>query len=218
MRHDRRYENLDTLDNYELAHDSQDIRGRPLVSPEGRKYGVIEDLLVDRDNNRVTAVRLDDGRVCAVEPLVIHDNSVVYGEAAQAHATEGGTAVAEEVVPVVEEQVAIGKRVADHGRGITVTSRVVTDTVGEDVRLRDETVSVDSRPVNRDVTGREADALLQGQTVSMTEQDEEVVVGKRAVVTDEVVVSKTADERVEHVEEAVRRTEVDIDEHGNRRS
>ena len=217
MRHDSRYDDLDTLDNYELEHKSQDIRGRPLVSPEGKKFGVIKDLLVDRDHNRVTAIRLDDGRACAVEPLVIHDNSVVYGVAAVAHAKTGGSAVSEEVVPVVEEQVAIGKRVADHGRDITVTSRVVKDKVSEDVHLRDEHVSVDKRPVNRDVTGKEADALLKGKTVSMTERDEEVVVGKKAVVTDEVVVKKTADDRVEHVDETVRRTEVDVDRDGKTR-
>ena len=217
MRHDSRYDDLDTLDNYELEHKSQDIRGRPLVSPEGKKFGVIKDLLVDRDHNRVTAIRLDDGRACGVEPLVIHDNSVVYGEAAVAHAKTGGSAVSEEVVPVVEEQVAIGKRVADHGRDITVTSRVVKDKVSEDVHLRDEHVSVDKRPVNRDVTGKEADALLKGKTVSMTERDEEVVVGKKAVVTDEVVVKKTADDRVEHVDETVRRTEVDVDRDGKTR-
>lgn len=217
MRHDKRYETLDTLDNYELAHKSQDIRGRPLVSPDGRTYGTIADLLVDRDHNHVTAVRLDNGRVCAVEPLVIHDNAVVYGEEAETHAREGGAAISEEVIPVVEEQVAIGKRVADHGRGITVTSRIVTDSVREDVRLRDEHVSVDKRPVDREVTGKEADALLKGQTVSMTEHDEEAVVGKRAVVTDEVVVRKTADDRVEHVAETVRRTEVDVEENGKKR-
>ncbi|NTZ43677.1 YsnF/AvaK domain-containing protein [Altererythrobacter sp. SALINAS58] len=217
MRHDSRYDDLDTLDHYELEHKSQDIRGRPLVSPEGKKFGIIKDLLVDKSHNRVTAIRLDDGRACAVEPLVIHDNSVVYGEAAVAHAKTGGSAVSEEVVPVVEEQVAIGKRVADHGRDITVTSHVVKDKVSEDVHLRDEHVSVDKRPVNRDVTGKEADALLKGKTVSMTERDEEVVVGKKAVVTDEVVVKKTADDRVEHVDETVRRTEVDVDRDGKTR-
>ena len=89
--------------------------------------------------------------------------------------------------------------------------------MSEDVHLRDEHVSVDKRPVNRDVTGKEADALLKGKTVSMTERDEEVVVGKKAVVTDEVVVKKTADDRVEHVDETVRRTEVDVDRDGKTR-
>ncbi|ARU16612.1 YsnF/AvaK domain-containing protein [Croceicoccus marinus] len=215
MRHDTRYEHLDSLDNYELEHESQDIRGRPLVSPTGEKYGIITDLLVGRDKNRVEAVRLEDGRCCAVGPLEIHDDAVVYGEASMAHAKEGGAAVSEEVIPVVEERVAIGKRTADHGKSIGVRSRVVSDTVSEDVALRDETVSVDTREVDRRVSGREADKLLDGKTVTMTEHDEELVVAKDAVVTDEVVLKKTGKDRVEHVEETVRHTEVDVDKNAN---
>jgi len=211
MRHDQRYEELDTLDNYELENGSQDIRGRPLVSPAGEKYGIIQDLLVSKDRSHVQAIRLDNGRTCAVEPLIIHDNAVVYGEEATAHASTGGDAATEEVVPVVQEKVAIGKRVAEHGRNINVTSRVVEDRVSEDVHLRQENVSVEKRPVNRSVSSADAEALLQGQTVSMTERGEEVVVGKQAVVTDEVVIKKTAGDRVEHVEETARRTEVDVD-------
>lgn len=211
MRHDTRYEDLDTLDKYELEHSSQDIRGRPLVSPEGRKFGVIEDLLVDREHNRVAAVRLDDGRCTAVEPLEVHDDAVVYGEAARKHAETGGDAVKEERVPVVEEKVAIGKRTADHGKTINVRTRVENKKVTKDVPLRDETVSVERRPVNRDVSSKDADAMLKERDVSMTEHDEEVVVGKNAKVTDEVVVKKTADDRVEHVEETARKTKVDVD-------
>lgn len=219
MRHDTRYEDLDTLDNYELEHESQDIRGRPLVSPTGQRYGIIEDLLVSRDRTHVEAVRLDNGKVCAIEPLVIHDNAVVYGKEAEAHARTGGDAVKEEIVPVVAEEVAIGKRVSDHGKNIKVTTRVVKDRVSEDVRLRDETVSVEKRPVDRTVSAADADTLLKERTVSMTERDEEAVVGRKAVVTDEVVVKKTAADRVEHVDETARRTEVDVDvDEGTRRS
>lgn len=217
MRHDRRYEELDALDDYELEHSSQDIRGRPLVSAQGEKYGTITDLLVDRDQSRVAAVRLDNGKVCAVEPLEIHDNAVVYGAAAEKHATAGGSDVDEERIPVVEEQVVIGKRLSEHGREINVRSRVVSDRVTEDVHLRDETVSVERRPVNRELSSADAEAMLaDGKTVTMTERDEEVVVGKKAVVTDEVVVRKSAEDRVEHVEETVRRTQVDVDGDGDR--
>lgn len=217
MRHDRRYENLAALDDYELEHSSQDIRGRPLVSASGEKYGIIRDLLVDPDHSRVAAVRLDNGKVCAVEPLEIHENAVVYGAAAEEYATTGGTEVDEERIPVIEEQVVIGKRVADHGRQINVRSRVVTERVGEDVHLRKEHVTIERNPVNRELSSTEAESLLRdGATVTMTERDEEVVVGKKAVVTDEIVVRKEAEDRVEHVEETVRRTEVDIDGDGDR--
>ena len=83
--------------------------------------------------------------------------------------------------------------------------------------MRDEAVSVETRPVGRTVTGKEAEAMLKGKTVTMHEEDEEVVVGKEAVVTDEVVVKKTAADRVEHVEEEVRRTEVDVEGEAEKR-
>lgn len=92
MHHDARYENLDALDDYKLEHGSQDIRGRPLVSPSGEHYGTIKDLLVGRDHGKVEAVRLDNGKICAVEPLEIHDDQVIYGERAVAHARPAGSA------------------------------------------------------------------------------------------------------------------------------
>lgn len=215
MRHDTRYDNLDALDGYELEHASQDIRGRPLVSPQGEKYGIITDLLVDRNANRVAAVRLDNGKVTPVEPLEIHENAVVYGAAAEEYATAGGSAVEEERIPIVEEQVVVGKRLSDHGRQINVRTNVITDTVTEDVTLRQEHVTIERNPVNRELSSTDAEALLRdGKTVTMTERDEEVVVGKKAVVTDEVVIKKTASDTVEHVTETVRRTEVDIDGDG----
>lgn len=229
MRHDKRFENLATLDNYELEHSSQDIRGYPLVGKDGQRHGIIKDLLVDENASRVAAIRLDNGKVCAVEPLEIHDNAVVYGAAAESFAEQGGKDVEplgatgrmtggdieEERIPVVEEQLVIGKRLAEHGRDISVRTRVASDTVAEDVTLRDERVTVSHNPINRELSSTEAESLLtEGRTVSMTERDEEVVVGKKAVVTDEIVVKKEVGERTEHVEETVRRTEVDIDGDG----
>lgn len=218
MRHDPRYEELDSLSDYKLENPSQDIRGRPLVSPQGERFGIIDDLLVGEDHDRVVAVRLEDGRCCAVEPLEIHDNAVVYGEAARNYAArdnERGSAdvVEEERVPVVEERVAVGKRVASGGDVITVHTDVRSEQVSEDVHLRDETVEVDRHPVNERISGERAEKLLnQGErTVSVTERDEEAVVAKDAVVTDEVVVRKTADDKVERVTETVRKTDVDVD-------
>jgi stress response protein YsnF len=234
MKHDKRFEKLDELDDYELVHKKHDIRGRPLVGKDGEKFGTIKALLVGKDKDRVVAIRLEDGRTCAVEPLEIHDNAVIYGDAATTHANEhtdantdahakhdsaahdnaSGDVVEEDVIPVVEEKVTIGKRVSDHGRDINVRSRVVSDTVDEDVALRNESVDVEKHAVNEHISKADADALLkQGDAeVSMTERHEEVVVDKDAVKTDEVVVKKTADDKVKHVTEEVRKTEVDVDD------
>lgn len=222
MKHDKRFEKLEELDDYELVNEEQDIRGLPLVNEEGKQLGVIKDLLVSEDKDEIAAIRLDDGRVCAVAQLEIHDNSVVYGKNANAYANQGVTTgdvdedevVKEEVVPVIEEKVTVGKRVADHGRDITVQSRVKSDTVNKDVSLHEEDVSVEKRKVDEPIDRAEAEKLLnQGdKKVTMTEQNEEVVVAKDAVKTDEVVIKKTAQDNIEHVSETVRKTEVDVDD------
>ncbi len=145
---------MDTPDEWELEHDEQDIRGLPLVDAECQKIGVITDLLVDRSKEKVAAVRLEDGRVADVTPLELHDNCVVYGRRAATAAAAAGTAEStgtaesnshtdvdsEEIIPVVEERVAIGKRVADNGDSISVRTRVVEDTVSKDAVVTDEVV------------------------------------------------------------------------------
>ena len=111
---------------------------------------------------------------------------------------------------MVEEKVAIGKRMVDGG-AIRVTSNVVSEKVAKDLNLRDETVKVEKREVNRAVTPGQADAMMEDGTVEMREHDEEAVVQKQAFVTDEVVVSKDAEIRKEHVEETARRTDIDVE-------
>ncbi|RDC60996.1 hypothetical protein HME9302_02213 [Alteripontixanthobacter maritimus] len=86
MKHDQRFETLEAAGDWKVEHGEQDIRGRPLVSPNGHTYGTIDELLIDKDEKRVIAIRLDDGRLASVEPLEIHDDKVVYGEAAETYA------------------------------------------------------------------------------------------------------------------------------------
>ena len=119
--------------------------------------------------------------------------------------THGGD---ETVIPIVEEQLSVGKREVERG-GVRVRSYVVETPVEESVRLRDETITVERRAVNRDadVTG---DAFRE-RTIELTETDEEAVVAKTARVVEEVVVSKDVTERTENISDTVRRTEVDVE-------
>jgi uncharacterized protein (TIGR02271 family) len=115
----------------------------------------------------------------------------------------------EEVIPVVEEQLVVGKRDVNRG-GVRVRSYVTETPIHEQVRLREEHVNVERRPVDQPFATADADAFRE-RTVEMTATSEEAVIGKRARVVEEVVVSKTADEHVEDVSDTVRRTEVDVD-------
>jgi uncharacterized protein (TIGR02271 family) len=124
--------------------------------------------------------------------------------------TNIGTSQAnEQIIPVVEEELIVGKREVERG-SVRVRSYVTEKPVHEQVRLREERVNVERRPVERNLESVGADAF-QERTIDVTATSEEAVVGKTARVVEEVVVSKTAGERVEEVSDTVRRTDVEID-------
>ena len=115
----------------------------------------------------------------------------------------------EEVIPVVEERLAVGKREVERG-GIRVRSYVVETPVSESIGLREEHVSVERRPVDRAVNAGEAN--FQDREINLTETAEEAVVAKDTFVREEVVVRKDATERTEEVRDTVRRTEVEVED------
>lgn len=121
--------------------------------------------------------------------------------------TAAGT---EERIPVVEEQLAIGKRETQHGR-VRVRSYVVERPVQEQVRLREERVHVERRPVDRPL-GAADEAAFRERTIEAVETAEEAVVNKQARVVEEVVVRKEDKERTETVSDKVRRTEVKVED------
>lgn len=123
----------------------------------------------------------------------------------------GGAAIGtdgEQSIPIVEESLVVGKREVDRG-GARVRSYVTETPVHEQVRLRDEQIDVQRRAVDRPVTN--ADDAFRERSIDVTATGEEAVVGKTARVVEEVVVSKTAGERVEEIDDTVRRSDVEID-------
>jgi uncharacterized protein (TIGR02271 family) len=115
----------------------------------------------------------------------------------------------EEVIPVVEEELVVGKRDVDRG-GVRVRSYITETPVHEQIRLRNERINVERRPVDQPLSAADGDAFRE-RSIDMVATGEEAVVGKNARVVEEVVVSKTADEHVEEVDDTVRRTEVEVD-------
>jgi stress response protein YsnF len=117
------------------------------------------------------------------------------------------------VIPVVEEEVKVGKRQVDLG-AVRVVSRMVETPVNETVTLRDERADIERRPVDR--TATEADLNdFREQTIEVRETSEKAVLSKVARVVEEVVVGKTASERNEQVSVSVRKTVVDVQKTGN---
>ena len=130
----------------------------------------------------------------------------------QQQTEQGDRTVAEETIPIVQEELRVGKREVERG-GARVRSYVTETPVSEQVSLREEHVSVERRPVDREVAQSELQGdIMKDREISMSETAEEAVVDKEARVTEELVVRKTAEERTETVEDSVRNTEVEIDE------
>ncbi|UVF22386.1 DUF2382 domain-containing protein (plasmid) [Microvirga terrae] len=115
----------------------------------------------------------------------------------------------EEVIPVVEEQLRVGKRDVSRGR-VKVRSYVVETPVSEQVSLRTESVHVERRPVDRVLSvGNDA---FQERTIEAQATSEEAVISKEARVTGEVVVKKGVEQRTETVSDTVRSTKVDVED------
>jgi stress response protein YsnF len=134
------------------------------------------------------------------------DRAAATADAARAT----GRASGDEVIPIVEEDVRIGKRVVNEGR-VRIRSYIVETPVQEQVSLREETVRVERRPVDRPVSGAD-EALFRERTIEAEERGEEAVVSKEARVKEELVVRKDVEEHTETVSDTARRTEVDIED------
>lgn len=139
----------------------------------------------------------------------VRDTAARPATSTQKTAVDAAAVNENEAIPVMREELAVGKRSVLRG-GVRVYSRVVEQPVEETVRLRQETVHVDRTPVNREVT--DAD-LRRGQekVIEVKEFAEEAVVSKTARVVEEVRVRKDATERDETVRETVRHTEVQVE-------
>jgi uncharacterized protein (TIGR02271 family) len=124
-------------------------------------------------------------------------------------ARETTTARDEGVVEAAEERLRVGKREVERG-GVRVRSYVREIPVEEQVALREETVRVERRPVDREVTA--GDDVFQEKVIEASERDEEAVVAKDVRVTEEVAIGKDVDTRTETVRDTVRKQEVEVED------
>ncbi len=112
-------------------------------------------------------------------------------------------------IPVIEEELQVGKRAVETG-GVRVETSITERPVEETVTLREENVTVNRRPVDRALTDADLSAVKEGD-LTVTERAEQAVVAKEARVVEEVVIGKEVGERTETISDTVRRTEVDVE-------
>jgi uncharacterized protein (TIGR02271 family) len=118
----------------------------------------------------------------------------------------------EEVIPLAEEELQVGKREVSKGR-VRIHTRVVERPVQEEVMLRQEHVDVERRPAAGTIPAGAAGAdAFRERIIEVEERGEEPVVAKEPRVTEELVVRKGEDQRTETVSDTVRRTEVEVED------
>lgn len=118
----------------------------------------------------------------------------------------------EEVIPLAEETLIVGKHTVNSGT-TTVRRYVVEIPVEQKVTLYDERVVVERRkPATDAVTGE----ALTELTVEMIETSEVPLVAKGLKLREEVVVRRERTKRIETVRDTVRRDEIEISNTGER--
>ena len=118
----------------------------------------------------------------------------------------------EERIPIVEEELRVGKREVVRGRS-RVRTFVAEIPVQEQVELVYEETHLRRRPADRRLSDEEVEqgGLLQERVIEIAEMGEEAVVTKEAFVREELVVTKSLHRRIERIEDTVRRTEVETE-------
>ena len=225
-------------DEYDVVHENQDCIGWTVTDQSGRDFGKVTEMLVNTDTEMVDSIIVDSRKRIPASDIALRDGRVVVRgvlheeeyrqtetaatetnqnyaamqRAADAKHVAGVTRAAndnEVVLPIIEEQLALGKRTIEKGAARVRTS-VAEVPVEESVTLREENVTVERRPADRAVAN--APGAFQEGTIEIKEMAEVPVVSKEAHVVEEVVVGKNVTEHQETVRDTIKRTEVEIDE------
>ncbi len=166
----------------------------------------------DRDATALASTGTATRTTATATDSTLRTGSAPVTPTVAATGTAARTATGEDTLQVVEEQLNVGKRAINRGK-VRIHSYVVETPVSESVSLRDETVTVDRRPVDRAVAPGDLAANAFGErTIEAEEVDEEAVVGKTARVVEEIGLRKTAEDRVQTINDSVRSTKVDIED------
>jgi len=157
------------------------------------------------------SVYLPDGQQRDEVERLLHthgamDLSADVGTAADA---DGKAATSSEHIPIVKEELEVGKRQTEQRYHVRVYP--VQRAVSETVNLRDERVVIERRPTG---TYSPSEKDLSPREFDVVERHEEPVVAKTARATEEVVVSRESTEHTETVRDTVKETKVEVEKPG----
>jgi uncharacterized protein (TIGR02271 family) len=119
------------------------------------------------------------------------------------------------VIPIVEEELSVGKREIDAG-GVRVATHVTARPVAKSVTVIEERINVERRVVDHPIDDGRPDTF-RDRSLEIKASAEEPVITKRAHVVEEIRIHKDRTERVETVNDTLRHTEVELSELPDRR-
>jgi uncharacterized protein (TIGR02271 family) len=190
-----------------VDHDLLDAGGEPRVQVP------IENVEIDTAGRRVTVL------AAGVSHLGISPRTTAAWEADRrentgttARGPGAATGQAEERVMLSEEELDIGRRQVDAG-AVEITKRVETEHVREPVTLRHDEVTVERRPVTDQSLA--ANARFESDEIRVPIMEEEIVVEKRVVPKEELVIRKSEVAETKMVGADVRHEEVDVQRSGD---
>lgn len=174
---------------------------------------------VARHSNAIVTVHAQTAELAAESARILDENGAIDVDERLAQGRQSGSTAnsltenqttGDISIPVIEEQLQVGKREVETG-GVRLRSRVIEKPVEESLRLREERVFVERRPVDRAATEADLNAVSTGN-IELTERSEVAVVGKEARVVEEISVGKEVGERTETIRDTVRKTDVEVEE------
>lgn len=157
-----------------------------------------------------------EGLLEEYNPIEMHDESIEGSTSPESvgsgtargqagYAAEG--AEHEQVIPLTEEELKVGKRATESVKHIR--TYVVEEPVEKDVQLRDERTVIERRPATGAAPGQPVEREYE-----VREVHEEPIVQKDVRAGEELVVRKETTERTERVADTVKKTKADIDKTG----
>jgi len=236
---------LESLPDFHVAEGYTDIRGFDAYTSDGRQVGNVRHLLVDPDARRVAAVTLNASGAGSGEVEVpIEDVEIdtptrrvmIAGthaglggyDAAAAGAGAVGTAAGaadlgrrdtgvagEQRITLAEEELELQKRRVSAG-AVEVEKHVETEHVRESVPVMREEVTVERHAITDPTVN--PNATFEGGEIRVPLTQEEVVVEKRTVAAEELLLHKHQVQETETVEADLRRERAEVIEHGDVRA
>ena len=159
--------------------------------------------------DRYDPLDIDERSTSRSEAGLVSDRTETVLPTTPAYTEDRRGTVAEQTIPIVEEELRVGKRQVERG-GVRVRSYVVEKPVETEITTREEIVRVERRPVDRPISA--GDTAFQERVVEVTATGEEPVIAKEQRVVEEVAIGKDVTERQERVSDTVRRTEVEVED------